>query len=257
MNTNNLNFPIVVFDSGVGGLTVLYECFKRLPHENYIYYADVENVPYGNKDRELVKSFILNAIEDVAKEPIKALVIACNTATSLVIEQLRATYDFPVIGMEPAIRPALSSNKKGKVLVLATDLTLREDKYHNLVNQLGRPDEILELALPELVDAAEEFNFFDKNLQQSLTNKLNDFDLKNIHTVVLGCTHYVYFSSLLKEILPDHIQIIDGNIGTVNRLVSLIQANKTGNRAVKYLLSGKIIHEELIKPYLDFLDHNQ
>jgi glutamate racemase len=253
---STIDHPIVVFDSGVGGLTVLNECFKALPHENYIYYADVQNVPYGNKDRELVKSYILKAIAVIAKEPLKALVMACNTATSLVIDQLRDTYDFPIIGMEPAVRPALQRHQNGRVLVLATELTLQEHKYQNLVDQLGRSDEIDELALPELVEAAEEFNFHDDKLSINIAQKLKKFDLNAIHTVVLGCTHYVYFYPLLKSILPAHIQLIDGNKGTVNRLKSLIVPNNIENPTVKYLLSGKLIDPELIKPYLDYLEYD-
>lgn len=254
MNLTNVENPIVFFDSGVGGLTVLYQCMDAMPHENYIYYADIANMPYGNKDRTTVQTLVLNAVEAlVRKENFKALVIACNTATSVSIELLRAKYTFPVIGMEPAVKPAIQRTTKGKVLVLATELTLKESKFHQLVSTWDQNDKIVTLAMPELVEAAEAFDFESGTLAEQVKKKLATISLDDIETVVLGCTHFIYFYPLLRNIFPRHIHIIDGNIGTVNRVKSLVQSKSFGSGSLRCLISGQPIDNELIQPYFDQL----
>lgn len=251
---NQRDRQIVIFDSGVGGITVLYKALKALPKEEFIYYADVKNVPYGTKSKETVRDLILTAISGLDHIPIKALVMACNTGTSVAISDLREKYDYPIIGMEPAIKPAIEQNKPGKVLVLATDLTLKEDKYQSLINDLHAEDQITQMAMPELVEAAEEYNFGDRRLINAINEKFNQIEWKGYHTIVLGCTHFVYFKPMLKKLLPDHLAIIDGNQGTVNRLQSLISPNENGTSIIRCMLSGYETDADLVQPYLSFLD---
>jgi glutamate racemase len=155
------------FDSGVGGLTVLAEALRQLPEENYIYYADTEHVPYGIRNKDEVRRFVLQAVDFMAAQNIKALVVACNTATSIAINNLRQKYDFPVLGMEPAVKPAVEKNgtQKGlkRVLVAATQLTLREQKYQDLVSRVDQDHIVDGIALPELVEYAENFVFSQSN----------------------------------------------------------------------------------------------
>lgn len=245
---------IVIFDSGVGGITVLYKALKALPKEEYLYYADVENVPYGPKSKEAVRDIILTAISGLDHIPIKGLVMACNTGTSVAINELREKYDYPIVGMEPAIKPAIEQNKPGKVLVLATELTLKEDKYQSLINDLHAEDQITEMAMPELVEAAEQYNFGDSKLLKAVSKKFNQIEWRDYHTIVLGCTHFIYFRPMLKRLLPDHLQIIDGNQGTVNRLQSLISPNEQDTPIIRCMLSGYETEADLVKPYLSFLD---
>jgi glutamate racemase len=246
--------PIAIFDSGVGGLTILHKALDALPHEDYLYYADVANVPYGNKTKSEVKELILQAVAQMAIYDPKALVMACNTGTSAAIKELREKYDFPIVGMEPAVKPALDSKIAGKIMVMATELTLKEEKFNRLITNLMAEDQIDKIAMPELVDAAEEFNFGDQALRKLLQKKFEKIEWSQYHTVVLGCTHFIYFIPFLKDVLPKHIRIIDGNEGTINRLISLIVPQTAGHYSIECLLSGKEVDPELLFPYLNFLD---
>jgi len=164
-------------------------------------------------------------VEDILKQEVKALVIACNTATSISIDELRSTYDIPIIGMEPAAKPAieLSSPMDKRVLVFATDLTLKELKYRKLITRIDRNSIVDALPLPELVEFCEQLNFNWNELSTYFSSKLERFDLNQYGTVVLGCTHFPYYKPILEDLLPSHIQLIDGSKGTVERLSSLLE----------------------------------
>ncbi|MBS4026675.1 MAG: glutamate racemase [Clostridia bacterium] len=212
------------FDSGVGGLSVLREALKVLPEEEYLYYADTQHVPYGIKPKEEVKKYIFAAVEFMAAQGLKALVVACNTATSIAVRELRGMYDFPLVGMEPAVKPAVEKwgHKEKRVLVLATPLTLQEEKFRNLVARVDNDHIVDMLPCPELVVLAEKLEFREEVIIPFLTEKLAGFDLSQYGTIVLGCTHYPLYRDIFKQVLPSHMDIIDGNLGTVNQLINLM-----------------------------------
>lgn len=210
------------FDSGIGGLTVLHEALKQLPDEDYIYYADTENVPYGTKPKEEVKGYIMKAADFMAEKGIDALVVACNTATSIAITELREKYDFPIVGMEPAVKPAVESCKEKRVLVTATPLTLKEEKFQNLVSKVDVANIVDVLPLPELVGFAEEFVFDRDVILPYLRDKLSIFNLDHYGTIVLGCTHFPFYKKFFKEAAREGTHVIDGSIGTVKRLKTLL-----------------------------------
>lgn len=215
------------FDSGIGGITVLHQALRLLPNEDYIFYADTMHVPYGEKPKEEVKNYIFNAVDFIAAQGVKALVIACNTATSIAIEELREKYDFPILGIEPAVKPAVQKwevNRK-KVLVLATNLTLKEEKFNNLVKRLDHQDIVDSLALPALVEFAEKYEFNEEQVILYLKKELFRFDLCQYGTVVLGCTHFPYFTNELSKLFPDDVDIISGSVGTARNLKRILEAN--------------------------------
>ncbi|MGE6257262.1 glutamate racemase [Heyndrickxia sporothermodurans] len=219
------------FDSGIGGITVLHQALKYLPNEDYIFYADTSHVPYGEKTKEELRRYIFNAVEFMAKQGIKALVIACNTATSIAVDDLRQKYDFPILGIEPAVKPAVHKceGKRKKVLVLATNLTLREEKFHNLVKRIDHHDIVESLPLPGLVQFAENFEFREEKVVPYLKEKLSSFDLKQYGTIVLGCTHFPYFENSIKTIFPEEVDIISGSIGTAKNLKRILEARNQIN----------------------------
>ncbi|EST11315.1 glutamate racemase [Sporolactobacillus laevolacticus] len=216
---------IAFFDSGIGGLTVLHQAMKILPNEDYLFYADTAHVPYGEKPKEMVKKYVLEAADFLAAQDIKALVVACNTATSIAIEDLRKIYSFPILGIEPAVKPAIqqSEKKRKKVLVLATRLTLKEEKYHHLVECIDKYDIVDGLPLPGLVTLAEQYNFHEDQVVPYLKEQLMPFDLNQYGTVVLGCTHFPFFKDSVKKLFPDETDIIDGSIGTANNLKRILR----------------------------------
>lgn len=232
------------FDSGIGGLTVLKEALKVLPNEAYIYYADTVNAPYGTKPRETVKKHIFNAVEFLSALKVEMLVIACNTATSVAAKELRDNYNFPIIGMEPAVKPAIEKNNGHKrILVVATELTLKEEKFQNLVSRVDNKHIVDCHPLSKLVTYAENFEFNKYIIKPYLKQEFSAFNFEEYSTLVLGCTHFPLFHSCFRELLPEHIDIIDGNLGTVRHMKNIITEKKllTNSKlkgSVEYYISG-------------------
>ena len=153
------NQPIGIFDSGIGGLTVLEKIIEKMPNERYIYYADKKNAPYGTKHKEKVKEYIEEIIKFFISKDVKAIVIACNTATSIAIKDLRKKYTIPIIGIEPAVKPAIENRENKKVLVMATPTTIKEEKLNNLLEKLNAKEYGDLIAMPKLVEFAENNEF--------------------------------------------------------------------------------------------------
>ena len=257
MNTDKIGF----LDSGFGGITVLSEALRQLPNENYIYYADIEHVPYGTKTKEEVREYVFQAVEFLVKQGIKALVVACNTATSIAVRELRGIYDFPILGMEPAVKPAVQNGNGKRVLVLATELTLREEKFHNLVQRVDQEHVVDYLPFPELVDLAENTIFDYQRVIPVIQNKLEGYNLENYKTFVLGCTHFPIYRDAFKQVLPPFIDIIDGSEGTIRYLKrlleerQLISTNVDGGK-VDFFDSGMHIqNQERLKTFKWLISH--
>lgn len=237
------------FDSGAGGITVLHDTLKILPDEDYIYYADTLNVPYGPKSKEEVKGYIFDAVDFIVRQKVKAIVVACNTATSVAIEDLRAKYSIPVIGMEPAVKPAVerSRNLNRRVLVTATALTLREEKLQNLITRLDNDHIVDLLPLPGLVRFAERLEFDEQIVLPYLEEQLLGYDLSRYETVVLGCTHFSFFKDMFKKLFPADVSIIDGNSGTANNLKRTLEKMHCVNEGkgnITFYNSGVKVEDE-------------
>ncbi|QAY65889.1 glutamate racemase [Paenibacillus protaetiae] len=251
---------IGIFDSGIGGLSVLAESLKRLPAENYLYMADTLHVPYGTKTEEQVRSYVLEAVDAMVRQGIDALVIACNTATSIAVQDLRERYSFPIIGMEPAVKPAVEMNRATgkKVLVWATPLTLKMPKYYALVSRVDEDGIVDSLPMPELVQFCESLQFDTDELRNYFSAKLASYDLNDYGILVLGCTHFSYYTNVLQQFLPPHIQIVDGNTGTVRRLSAMLNRygmeKGRGNGSVRFMCTGgEAAYIEKMKSALSFL----
>lgn len=213
------------FDSGVGGATVLACALSSMPDEDFLYYADTLHVPYGEKPKEEVRGHIFAAVEEMVDAGIKALVIACNTATSIAAGALRDKYAFPIIGMEPAVKPAVmrQTGSEKRVLVFATGLTLKEAKFQQLVSAVDQRHIVDHLALPGLVELAERGIFGGDEAEEYLRRELASLNLAAYGTVVLGCTHFPLFRRTFRELLPAGTDIIDGAEGTVRHLGATLE----------------------------------
>ena len=211
--------PVGVFDSGVGGVSVLGQLVKTLPGEDFIYFGDTAHAPYGTKPPEEVLGYIRGVMDHLMNQGVKAVVIACNTATSVAAATLRAELSLPIIGMEPALKPAAMARKRGLILVLATPMTLCLPKFDALMARYG--EGAVRLPCPGLMELVEREAFDEA--EDYLREHLAAFDLNDVDAIVLGCTHYVFLRPVLKSILPPHIQIMDGNEGTARQLRRVLE----------------------------------
>lgn len=209
---------IGVFDSGMGGISVLSELIKLMPNEDYIYYGDSNNAPYGTKTVDEITKLSIGACDFLISRGVKAIVVACNTATSASIKALRNKYNIPIIGMEPAIKPALEVANDKKVVVLATPITLAERKFENLVNRLDANDKVIKVPAPELVRIVESGYINDNIIKEQVKYYFDVIDMSKVGSVVLGCTHFVFLRETIDQVIGGNIVLVDGNEGTARHL---------------------------------------
>ena len=206
---------IAVFDSGVGGISVLRQLRKLMPDENFVYYGDSANAPYGSRSTEEVRVLTMAAAEKLTTEyPVKALVIACNTATAAAISALRAAYsDLIVIGIEPAVKLAADHFPGGRLGVMATEVTLREEKFDHLIHRFDRECTITKIPAPGLVQLIEAGKS-DTPETDALLHKLLDPYVGKLDALVLGCTHYPFVSRRIGKVLGPAVTLLHGGKGT-------------------------------------------
>lgn len=209
--------PIAVIDSGIGGLSVLRELVALMPNENYIFFGDSANAPYGTKSVSKVRELAFASAEMMIKRGIKALVIACNTATSAAAELLREKYpDLIIIGIEPALKPAVLAKKNPTVIVMATPLTLQRDKFLSLMNRYTDDAHIIPLPCPGLPELVESGCFHGDELRSYLKRLFSPFDKKRIDSIVLGCTHYPLIKGEIIKAFGHNVEVFDGCEGTAH-----------------------------------------
>ena len=213
---NEQTAPVGMFDSGVGGLSVLGEAVRQLPGEDFIYFGDTANAPYGVRSREDVQRLAFAAVDRLLKAGAKAVVIACNTATAEAAAELRAHYRVPIIGMEPALKPAALLDRAGLRLVMATPGTLQSQKYARLYAQYGQ--DAVSLPCPGLMEFVERGDRHSEALRDYLINLFAPYRQTPIAAVVLGCTHYSFIRPFISTLLPVGTSILDGNAGTIRQL---------------------------------------
>lgn len=230
----NKNAPIGIFDSGIGGLSIWKEIIKKLPFENTIYLADNKNAPYGIKSKEQIIAFSIKNTKFLLEQGAKIIVVACNTATTNAIKQLRKEFpDIHFIGVEPAIKPAALNSKTKKIAVLATYNTLRSKSFKLATQKNYMKDvEILSIAGIGLVDLIESGEINSSKLDQLLDKYLEEVKAsKNIDYLVLGCTHYPFLNKKIKEKLAKNITLIDSGIPVANQTKYILTENSLLNES--------------------------
>jgi glutamate racemase len=212
------NLPIGVFDSGIGGLTVLNHIRDILPHEDLIYVADRQHVPYGSKgdaftrDRaHLIATFLIDI-------PVKAIVVACNTATAAAVQHLRSQLIIPIIGMEPGVKPATILSRNGKIGILATEGTLDSSKFKILLERHANAAEIFIKPCHGWVESIEGGNADEQATLRMIQETLDPIMDKQIDTLVLGCTHYPFLLERIKQVTGEEISIIDTGLAVAQQL---------------------------------------
>lgn len=231
--------PIGIFDSGVGGVSVLRDLTRLLPHERFVYYGDNKNAPYGTRSEENIRALSLEVAHRLLDMDVKALLVACNTATSAAIQTLREQLSIPVVGMEPALKPAYEMHAEGTILVLATPATLRQTKYQRLCERYG--EHARALPCPELVEFVESGRCEGPEIDAYLARRFADLRGEKLCAAVLGCTHFSFLKRAFAKAIPG-VPLIDGNEGTARRLEYLLRENgtlrETGEGSVEFFTSG-------------------
>ena len=220
-----------VFDSGVGGISVLRSLVRELPHEDFRFFGDSANAPYGEKTEAQVLDLSRGIVERFLTDGAKAIVIACNTATSVAAAALRAAHpDVAIIGIEPALKPAARALPHGRVLVMATEVTLRLDKYHELVRAWGGECEVVPVPCPGLAARIERGGLDAPDVVEMIEGYVGAYAGK-VDGVVLGCTHYPFVKRQIAEVLGPSVGFFDGGAGTARQLrVRLMDAGLLADR---------------------------
>ena len=213
------NAPVGVFDSGVGGLSVLGEIRALLPAESLLYVADSGHVPYGDKSAEFICARSLAIAEFLLAQGAKALVLACNTATAAAISELRGVYlQVPIIGMEPAVKPAAAATQTGVVGVLATTGTLKSAKFAALLDRFASDVRVITQPCPGLVEQIEAGALSSIATRELLNGWVRPLLAEGCDTLILGCTHYPFIKPLLRELLPSNVSLIDTGAAVARQL---------------------------------------
>lgn len=219
--------PIGVFDSGVGGLSVLGEIQRLLPNESLLYVADCGNVPYGEKTPEFIRQRCSVMAGFFRQQGAKALVLACNTATVSGVADLRRDYpQWPIVGMEPAVKPAAAATRSGVVGVLATTGTLQSAKFAALLDRFATDVRVITQPCPGLVELIENGDLHSPALRQLLEGYVRPLLAAGCDTIILGCTHYPFLRPILSQMIPDDISLIDTGAAVARQLQRLLAARE-------------------------------
>lgn len=216
--------PIGVFDSGVGGISVLRQIVKLMPDEKYIFFGDSKNAPYGVKPVETIKELTFKNVETLLKMGVKAIVVACNTATSAAVRDLRIKYkNIPIVGIEPALKPATTMFPNGKIAVMATPMTIKQEKFNNLLERFKRNAEVVKVPCPGLMDYIESGELKGIRIEKYLRDVLLLDMGEEYDGIVLGCTHYPFIEETLRKVTNDKPVIFDGAYGTAREIKRRIE----------------------------------
>lgn len=246
--------PIGVFDSGVGGLTVLRHIRAALPAEDLIYVADSAHAPYGAKSAQFIEARALAIAEFLVARDARALVVACNTATAAAILALRERYDLPIVGMEPAVKPAAEATRAGVIGVLATGGTLESGKFAELVQRFGSRARVIVQPCPGLVEQVEQGDLAGPLTRRLLEGFVAPLLAAGADTLVLGCTHYPFLEPLLRELAGGQVAIIESGAAVARQLVRRLGGTDfvpAGTGGTEYFFSsGEPVQLEALLPRL-------
>lgn len=230
------NAPIGVFDSGIGGLTVVREIMRQLPEEKIVYFGDTARLPYGNKSKETVIRFSRQIVRFLKSRGVKAIVVACNTASSYALEEVRKDEDIPVIGVINAgARAAVSATRNGKIGVIGTEGTIKSGTYGAVLREMKPGVEGFGRACPLFVPLVEEGLFHDSVTDEIASRYLSSLKEKYIDTLVLGCTHYPLLRSTVGKIMGDSVTLVNPAYETAVQLRTLLASMEMGNDEGKAL----------------------
>lgn len=251
-----MNRPIGIFDSGVGGLTVLDTLRKKLPHENLIYIGDNKNCPYGDKTREQLLEYTIEICDYFVEQNVKMIVLACNTTSANCLVELQKRYpDVPIVGVISSTVHYFLSTEKKKVLIIATNATIQSHKYESLIHEYEKDIEVYELPTPKLVPLIES-GAYKNGIHNTLKEYLLSYKDK-IESIILGCTHYPIVRDQVKDVLGEGIDYISSSESISDEVSSYILlhnlAKEDGERYIKVYTTG--MKEEFCNASKDFFEY--
>lgn len=248
--------PIGVFDSGVGGISVLRELIKVMPNENYLYLGDSMHAPYGTKTLEEVRKLTIDNVDKLLDKGAKSIVVACNTATSAAVSILRKKYpELALVGIEPAIKPAVHHKTGSRIVVMATTMTLRQEKFRRLMKQYEKDANIIPLPCPGLMEFVERGDLEGDDLRKYLTELFWMVGEEKIDSIVLGCTHYPFARDMIAKIVGKEVAIFDGGNGTAREMqrrltCANLQTDAVQKGVVEFMNSRNTKEEKELCQYL-------
>lgn len=224
------NAPIGVFDSGVGGLTVAREIMRQLPNESIVYFGDMARVPYGSKSKDTVISFSKQIVRFLQEKEVKAIVIACNTASAFALSEIVSEVDIPVIGViEPGAKAANAITNNGKIGIIATEGTVRSGMYSKVIKKINPEVEVFQKACPLFVPLVEEGLLYDSITIEVADRYLHDLLSYGIDTLVLGCTHYPLIRRTIQKVAGEGVTLVSPAYETAKELETIINDKRLGS----------------------------
>ncbi len=250
---------IGIFDSGVGGLSIAKEIRKLLPHEDLIYYADSYYCPYGEKAPAVIKDRVFSICDFLISQGAKLLVVACNTASIVSLDDLRRHYQVPTVGVEPAVKPAVHATKTGTIGVLATSVTLSGDRFSSLVNRFCTKTKVVTQPCPGLVELVEAGKTDGTKVKEMLLQYIQPLLSQNADTIVLGCTHYPFLRPLIEKMAGPNVTVIDTGEAVARQTSRMLnelnlKSDKTAPGKETFFTSGSV---EKVGPVIKLLWNNQ
>lgn len=237
------NSPIGIFDSGVGGLTVVRDLVKKLPEESFIYYGDTAHVPYGNKTREQLFFYTREIISYFMERKVKAIIVACNTSSSVTLPTLENEYDIPMLGVvKPGARAAVAATHNGRIGILATLATVNSRAYQHEIEALCPDTQVSQCACSRFVPLIEAGQLEGEEIYAAAQDYLIPMLDKGIDTLVLGCTHYPFIAPIIEKVAGPHVKLVDPAGETINEMTTFLTqnhmtaANRNPDR--EFLVSG-------------------
>lgn len=238
MNESRRKFPIGVFDSGVGGLTVAREIMRQMPNENIVYFGDTARVPYGSKSKDTIIKFSRQIVEFLKTKHVKAIVVACNTASAMAVETIQGELDIPVVGVvKPGAKTAVEATKNQRIGVIATEGTVNTGIYTDYIRQINPQIQVFTKACPLFVPLVEENWLYDSVTVEIAERYLSELKGYNVDTLVLGCTHYPLLRHTLQKVVGDGVTLVNPAYETAITLKHLLE-EKQMNR-----LKGEVEHK--------------
>ena len=248
------NAPIGVFDSGVGGLTVAREIMRNLPMEKIVYFGDTARVPYGSKSKETVLRYSRQIVRFLQKQGVKAIVIACNTASALALDALEKEIDIPIIGVvKPGAKVAARETTKKRVGVIATEATINSHLYKELIQQIDPEITVIGKACPLFVPLVEEGWYHDPVTEEVARRYLKELQEQEIDTLILGCTHYPLLRSTIRKIMGEEVCLVNPAYETALELKKLLsRLDLASNEVAQEEFPYRFYVSDLAEKFKDF-----